>query len=272
MTIAPLGWRLLVEFVGTTLLAAVVVIAIAAAHELSPDDPGRQRLIFSATTGTAVAILILLFQPVSGANLNPVVSLADWMLNSRTSLTIGELGLYLAAQFWGAVAGAAIATSVVDPPAFPSPDVNRTTPGQVLGELAATTGLVMVLFAASCVLGRILNACAVGVYLGTSMYVTGSTSLANPAVTITRSHTTPDGIALETALMLLVLQMAGCLVAIHILTARRSKDRHLVSPVARPGRRHNPSPQGSKTVLPLTNPNASVVFSDRSGHVDGQPA
>ena len=79
----PLVRRLLAEFLGTGLLVAVVVGSGIAAERLSPNDVGIQLLENSTATALGLAVLILLFGPVSGAHFNPVVSLADWSLGRR---------------------------------------------------------------------------------------------------------------------------------------------------------------------------------------------
>ena len=75
--------RLLAEFVGTALLVTVVVGSGIAAAQLSPNDVGLQLLENSTATVFGLAVLILLFGPVSGAHFNPVVSAADWLLGRR---------------------------------------------------------------------------------------------------------------------------------------------------------------------------------------------
>ena len=80
--------RLLAEFVGTALLVAVVVGSGIAAAQLSPDDVGLQLLENSTATVFGLAVLILLFGPVSGAHFNPVVIAADWLLGRRAGTGI----------------------------------------------------------------------------------------------------------------------------------------------------------------------------------------
>jgi glycerol uptake facilitator-like aquaporin len=83
-----LGRRLLAEFVGTTLLVTVVVGSGMAAAALSPHDVGLQLLENSTATVFGLAVLILMFGPVSGAHFNPVVTAADWLLGRRSGAGI----------------------------------------------------------------------------------------------------------------------------------------------------------------------------------------
>ena len=71
----PLVRRLVAEALGTALLVVVVGSGIAAA-QLSPTDTGLQLLDNSTATALGLAVLILVFGPVSGAHFNPVVSAA----------------------------------------------------------------------------------------------------------------------------------------------------------------------------------------------------
>jgi len=91
--------RLLAEFTGTALLVSVVVGSGIAAQQLSPTDSGLQLLENSIATTFGLAALILLFGPVSGAHLNPVVSGADWVLGRRSAegMAGGDVLAYAAA-------------------------------------------------------------------------------------------------------------------------------------------------------------------------------
>ena len=96
----PLPRRLLAEFTGTALLVTVVVGSGIAAQQLSPDDVGLQLLENSTATVFGLAVLILLFGPVSGAHFNPVVSAADWLLGRRagTGISASHVASYTVAQ------------------------------------------------------------------------------------------------------------------------------------------------------------------------------
>ena len=89
----PLSRRLLAEALGTGLLVTVVVGSGVAAARLSPDDVGLQALLENSTaTVFGLAVLILVFSPVSGAHLNPLVSAGDWLLDTANKRTTGTPG------------------------------------------------------------------------------------------------------------------------------------------------------------------------------------
>ncbi len=72
----PLRHRLTAEGLGTALLVTAAVGSGIAAQGLS-DDRGVQLLANAVVTGAALAALITMFAPISGAHFNPAVTLAD---------------------------------------------------------------------------------------------------------------------------------------------------------------------------------------------------
>ena len=101
--------QLLAEFLGSALLAAVVIGSGIAAARLSPGDTGLQLLENATATATGLFTIILMFGPISGAHFNPVVSLVDAALGGitrRTALT------YILVQVAGCVAGAVLANAM----------------------------------------------------------------------------------------------------------------------------------------------------------------
>jgi len=141
--------RLLAEFVGSALLVTVVVGSGIAAAQLSPNDEGLQLLENSIATVLGLAVLILMFGPVSGAHFNPVVTGADWLLGrrSRTGIPGGDALAYVGVQLLGAVSGAWLANAMFDRRVFEIATKDRVTPGHLLGEVVATAGLVVLVFA-----------------------------------------------------------------------------------------------------------------------------
>lgn len=81
-----LARQLLAESLGPGLLVTVVVGSGIVAAQMSPE--WVQLLENSTATALGLAVLILLFGPISGAHFNPVVSLVDWVLGRRADTGI----------------------------------------------------------------------------------------------------------------------------------------------------------------------------------------
>jgi len=128
---AALPRRLLAEAVGTGLLVTVVVGSGIAAQQLSPGNTGLQLLENSTATAFGLAVLILMFGPVSGAHFNPVVTSVDWLLGRRagTGISGTHVAPYLAAQTIGAVAGAILANAMSNCRSSRSPRRTGRPPG-----------------------------------------------------------------------------------------------------------------------------------------------
>jgi arsenate reductase len=208
--------RLLAELVGTALLLVAVVGSGIAASRLSPGDVGLQLLENAAATAAALVAIILAVGPVSGAHLNPVVTLADRVLGG---LSTGEAAAYVVAQAVGAVIGAVVANLMFSLPAVELSTRTRSAGGLWLGEVVATFGLVLV------ILGVVRSArtsaapFAVGAYIGGAYFATSSTSFANPAVTAARTLSdTFAGIAWRSAPAFVAAQVLGS--ALAVATAR----------------------------------------------------
>jgi arsenate reductase len=220
MTSQPgLGRRLLAESVGTGLLVTVVVGSGIAATTLTPDDVGLQLFYNSTATVFGLAVLILMLGPVSGAHFNPVVSLADWWLGRRagTGLALREVAAYSAAQAAGAVSGAVLANVMFDvSTAFAARE--RSDWHLWTGEVVATAGLVVLVFALARTGRGAWAAPAVGAYIGAAYWFTSSTSFANPAVTLGRMFSdTFAGIAPSSVPAFVVAQLLGGLVAVGLV-------------------------------------------------------
>jgi glycerol uptake facilitator-like aquaporin len=182
-----LGRRLLAEFLGTGLLVTVVVGSGIAATNLSPDNVGLQLFYNSTATVFGLTVLILMLGPVSGAHLNPVVSAVDWLLGRRagTGISGRDASAYCVAQTAGAVGGAVLANVMFDlPTALATKD--RDGWHLWLGEIVATAGLVMLIFALARTGRGGWAAPAVGAYIGAAYWFTSSTSFANPSVSVGR--------------------------------------------------------------------------------------
>jgi arsenate reductase len=216
---SALSRKALAEFVGTALLVAAVIGSGIAAQRLSPSDVGLQLFENTAATAAALIAIILAVGAVSGAHLNPVVTLVDRVFGG---LTNGEAGAYVAAQIAGGALGAVIANLMFDESAVTWSTHHRATGAHFLGEVVATFGLVLVVFGVVRS-GRASAApFAVAAYIAAAYWFTSSTSFANPAVTFARTlSNTFAGIAPSSAPAFVAAQIVGggiglaCVVALY---------------------------------------------------------
>ena len=171
------------EAVGTGLLVLAVIGSGIAASRLS-DDAGLQLLQNAVATAAALIAIILALGPVSGAHLNPVVTLA---VRAAGGVGTREVGAYVIAQVAGGAAGAVIANLMFSLPAVELSTHVRSSGGLWLGEVVATFGLVLVVLGVARSNWPAAAPFAVAAYIGGAYYFTSSTSFANPAVTLTRT-------------------------------------------------------------------------------------
>ena len=202
------------EAVGTGLLVLAVIGSGIAASRLSP-DAGIQLLVNALATAGALVAIILAVGPVSGAHLNPVVTLADLVAGGRRA---GEAAGYVAAQVAGGAAGAVLANLMFSEPAVELSTHARASGALWLSEVVATFGLLLVILGVVRS-GRVSAApFAVAAYIGGAYFFTSSTSFANPAVTAARSLSdTYAGIAPGSAPAFVACQLAGAGLALALM-------------------------------------------------------
>jgi len=164
----------------------------------------------SLATGAALVALILTFGPISGGHFNPLVTLGMAWAND---FGWRRLPAYCGAQFVGGFAGAATAHWMFGLPLFSVSLHARHGVGQIGSEFIATFGLLCVVW--GCTRFRpSATAYAVGAYITAAYWFTGSTSFANPAVTLARTASnTFAGIRPADAPAFLAAQLLGALVA-----------------------------------------------------------
>lgn len=212
--ISPLARKALAEFTGTAFLLAGVVGSGIMAERLST-DPGLQLLQNALATAGVLAAAILALGPVSGAHLNPAVTLADRVFGG---LSNRETVVYVAAQISGGFAGVIAANLMFDLPAVTVATTPRTGSGLWLAEVIATLGLLLVIFGLVRSGRSSVVAFAVGGYIAGAYYFTSSTSFANPAVTLARTVSdTFAGIAPSSAPAFLLAQLGGTLLAVLLI-------------------------------------------------------
>ena len=178
-----LSKRMAAEFMATAMLLAAVVGSGIMGERLSAGNNAIALLANTIVTGAALVAVILTFAPISGAHINPVVTLADaW----QRGLPWPEVPAYVVAQILGAFAGAAIAHLMFGLPLFSASHQARAGARQIFSEFIATFGLVAVIW--GCVKFRSpMMPFAVAAYITAAYWFTASTSFANPAVTLARA-------------------------------------------------------------------------------------
>ncbi|MEX0789331.1 MAG: MIP/aquaporin family protein [Actinomycetota bacterium] len=206
-----LARRMFAEFLGTALLVAGVIGSGIMAVRLSP-DAGLQLLANAAATACVLVAVILAVGPVSGAHLNPAVTLADLFFRGLSPRAARG---YVAAQLLGGVAGALVANLMFGLPAVELSTTARSSGPLWLSEVVATFGLLLVIFGVVRSGRSTAAPFAVGAYIGGAYFFTASTSFANPAVTVARTLTdTFTGISPSSAPAFVVAQIAGAALAV----------------------------------------------------------
>lgn len=205
-----LARKVVAEGLGTAMLLAAVVGSGIMAERLSGGNVAIALLANTVATGAALIALILTFGPISGAHLNPAVTLS---FASQGALGWRDALAYIAAQFVGAVAGVVTANLMFSlPPIFFSRH-QRSGVAQVFSEFVATFGLVLVIRVCAKLQPRMV-AFAVGAYIAAAYWFTASTSFANPAVTFARSFSdTFAGIRPGDVPAFLLAQLFGAITA-----------------------------------------------------------
>ncbi len=178
-----LSRKLLAEYLGSLLLATVVIGSGIAAQTFSPHAGGLELLENAVATGLGLFVLIATFGPISGAHFNPVISFIDAAFGGLSWPTAWS---YLVAQVAGCTSGAVLANLMFSTPAISLSTNHRATLAHGISEVAATAGLVLVVFALARANRSSLAPAAVGAYITSAYFFTSSTSFANPAIVVGR--------------------------------------------------------------------------------------
>jgi len=201
-----LGRRIVAEAIGTAMLLAAVVGSGIMAERLAAGNVAVALLANTVATGAALVALILTFGPISGAHLNPAVTLADAF---QAGLAWRDVPAYIVAQVAGAFGGVAAAHLMFDEPIFFASRHARAGGAQVFSEFVATFGLLAVIWGCAR-LNPSRVPFAVAAYIMAAYWFTASTSFANPAVTLARSVSdTFAGIRPADAPAFIAAQLAG---------------------------------------------------------------
>jgi glycerol uptake facilitator-like aquaporin len=171
------------EGLGTSFLLAIVVGSGVMGERLAGGNAALALLVNSLATGAGLIGILLTFGPLSGAHLNPIVTLTEaW----SGRFPWRDVPAYVVSQIAGALAGVAAAHLMFGEPFYSIATTARPGLGRVLAEFVATFGLVLVV-RGSARRGTLALAVAVGCYVAAAFWFTSSTAFANPAVTIARA-------------------------------------------------------------------------------------
>jgi len=204
---ADLARRATAEALGTGFLVATVIGSGIMAERLSGGNVALALLANTIATGAGLIALILALGPISGAHMNPAVSMASAI---DGALEWRALPAYVAAQVGGGVAGAVLANVMFREPIISLSRHARTGGDQWLSEVVATFGLLMVIRGTKPAAAPF----AVGAYISAAYWFTASTSFANPAVTIARALSdTFAGIRPVDAPAFIAAQIVGAVLA-----------------------------------------------------------
>ena len=206
----PLARRIVAEGLGSFFLFACVIGSGIMAERLSGGNDAVALLGNTLATGAILFVLITMLGPISGAHMNPAVSL---VAASRRELSWPYAAAYLFAQLCFGILGAWAAHLMFELPALQLSVKARTGLGQWIGEAIATFGLILTILGTVRFRPQSVPA-SVGLYITAAYWFTSSTSFANPAITIARSLSdTFAGIAPRDVPLFIVAQLIGAAVA-----------------------------------------------------------
>jgi glycerol uptake facilitator-like aquaporin len=208
--VGRLGPRLTAEALGTMLLVAAVVGSGIMAERLAGGNVALALLCNTFATAAILVVLITILAPVSGAHLNPVVSLVFAL---RGELPAATWAGYVLAQFAGGLAGTVLAHLMFDLSPLVIGTQSRFGPSQWLSEIIATFALVLAILGGLRARPEAVP-WLVGLVIGSAYWFTASTSFANPAVTLARGFTTTfSGIALNHVPGFVAAELVGAVIA-----------------------------------------------------------
>ena len=215
----PLGRRIAAEGIASFFLFACVIGSGIMASNLAQGNDAIALLANTLATGAILFVMITVFGPISGAHMNPAVTL---VAASRGELPWRDAGAYILAQLAFGIAGAWAAHLMFDLPTLQVSLRARTGLGQWAGEAIATFGLILTILGTVRFRPGAVGA-AVGLYISAAYWFTSSTSFANPAITVARSLSdTFAGISPKDVPAFVLAQLLGAGVA--ALAARQLFD------------------------------------------------
>jgi glycerol uptake facilitator-like aquaporin len=213
--------RAISEGLSTAFLLAIVIGSGIMGERLAGGNVAIALLANTLATGAGLVALILTFGPISGAHMNPAVSLVEAV---RGELAWRDVPAYVAAQVIGAFVGVATAHVMFDAPLFSASTHARSGGAQLVAELVATFGLLTTIIGCSRSRPTAVPF-AVGAYISAAYWFTSSTSFANPAVTLARAASdTFAGIRPIDAPAFIVAELLGAFSALVCFRALHPED------------------------------------------------
>ena len=212
--------KYLAEFLGT---AAIVAAVVGAGHMVTSlgADQTVGLAVIAVTVAAVLFVVINLLMPISGAQFNPIVTLA-FGLRKEISAAVGFF--YIVSQFLGAVSGAVLANLMFDHQAVVSGVVQRMSAHTFIGEIVASAGLVLIVLVLVDHNKLGLIGVSVACWIAAGHIFTSSTSFANPAVTFGRSFTDAvTGIELGSVAGFMIAQLIGAGLALGLSLALKQK-------------------------------------------------
>ncbi|QAU43087.1 aquaporin family protein [Bradyrhizobium guangdongense] len=207
---ASLPRSLVAEALGTVFLLIAIVGSGILGERLAAGNVALALLANALATGAALYALIVWLAPLSGAHLNPLVTL---VMAIRGDIALRSAGFYVLTQLAGAVAGVAIADAMFDMPLYAFSSHLRSGPSQWLSEFLITFGLIGMVWTCSRLRPSAL-AGVVAAYIGGGFWFT-ATDFANPAVALARALTdTFSGIRPMDVPGFLAAELLGALTAV----------------------------------------------------------
>jgi glycerol uptake facilitator-like aquaporin len=206
----PLARRLAAEGLGSFFLFACVIGSGIMAQRLSGGNDAIALLGNTLATGAILFVLITTLGPISGAHMNPAVSL---VAASRGELARGDCAAYIVVQLAFGILGAWAAHLMFGLPTLQLSVKARTGLGQEAGEFIATFGLILTILG-TVKFRRDWVPPSVALYITAAYWFTSSTSFANPAITVARSLSdTFAGIAPHDVPLFILAQLLGAAAA-----------------------------------------------------------
>jgi glycerol uptake facilitator-like aquaporin len=173
------------EFLGTALLLLAITGSGIMGESLAAGNVAVALLANSLATAAALYVILSVLGPVSGAHLNPVVSLMEAFAGR---LPTGRLIGYLGAQFSGAVAGVWAVHLMFGQTVLQVATKPRSSGALLFSEFLATL-ILLGLVRTATARGDTRIPAYVALTVLAGYWATASTFFANPTVTVARALT-----------------------------------------------------------------------------------